>query len=107
MFSKFGPAKNTFEEEIASEQRQKLQENLERLAVPKIEQEKIMQMRNNSSDEYHKSRCFWFLENQTFPQKQTMFNQHHIDTFKKCQRELSDALDNGPEEPKSESMKFR
>ncbi|WP_454782605.1 hypothetical protein [Legionella sp. WA2022007384] len=108
MFGKIGPAKkNTFEQEIASEQRQKLKENLEKLAVPRCEQDKIIEMRNNSSDEYRKSRCFWFLENHTIPETKTKLNRHHFETFERCQRDLSKALEHGTEEPHSEGLKFR
>ncbi|RUR25894.1 hypothetical protein [Legionella qingyii] len=107
MFGKISLAKkNTFEQDIAAKQSKKLQENLEKLAVPADEQEKIMKMRNNSSDEYRKERCFWFLENHTIPKSKTKYNQHHFETFEKCQRELSEALGEKTEEQKPESVRF-
>ncbi len=108
MFSKTGPAKkNTFEQDIAARQNKMLQENLKKLAVPANEQEKIMQIRNTASDEYHKERCFWFLENHLIPETKTKYNQHYFETFEKCQRELlSQAFDDKTAEGPSDSMTF-
>lgn len=85
--------RNAFVEEVVTEQRKTLQENLEKLDVPAAEQEKIMKMRASLPDNYHKmplektSRCFWFFENVKVPEK-TRNNQHRIDAFEQCGCEL-------------------
>ncbi len=95
MFTKIGKTgkRNAFVEEVVTDQRKRLQENLEKLDVPAAEQEKIMKMRERLPDNYHEmplekpSRCLWFFENVSLPEK-TRSNQHRIDAFEQCGCEL-------------------
>lgn len=91
MFSK--PQQGSFFKALVEEQRSRLQANLHALGAPADEQEKIMELRGQLPDQYHKmpltapSGCFWLLENKEPPER-TWGNQRSIDAFKQCRREL-------------------